>query len=257
VVVSSQDRRAPGVARGLRDPRPCRPTATPASRSAARGAAPGAWAPLALAALAALGCDPYVHGDGVYREQPRDAAPFHAISLTDGLSATVTAGSSVQALTVSGDENVLQYVDTSVVNGVLVAKMNASGYDSTHPIRVVATVPAIDSLAAAAASTIVAKGVAAPNLAVDGADGSIVQVSGPGGGASGALQVGLRGGGHGGAHLDATGYPAHTASVELAGGSHAALAVDGTVSGTAADASVVTGAGSCAVTLSGGSTCGL
>ncbi|HEY6098390.1 MAG TPA: DUF2807 domain-containing protein, partial [Anaeromyxobacter sp.] len=75
---------------------------------------------LAAAALlsvagALAGCQPYVQGNGVYREERRnDLGAFTGVHLEDGIEATVTAGIAQQMVTVSGDANVLPYIETEV-----------------------------------------------------------------------------------------------------------------------------------------------
>ncbi len=241
---------APGRAVGARRRR----GATPARRPHARRAA--ALLPALIAVL--LGCDPYVKGNGVLREETRQVGGFEGLRVEDGIQAEVTAGVTPQRVAVSGDENLLQHISTSVktdpVHGqVLEVRSTLSSFDSTHPMRVVVSVPVFRFLAATDSCYAKVSGAATDAFAVDADDGADLRLSGPGGA---ALSVRLAGGQGGGAHLDAREYRVTDASVELGGGARAELHADervtGTLSGGAALENV--GGGVCEVTATDGAT---
>ena len=58
-------------------------------------------------------------GNGELGEETRTVAPFDAVDISLGAEATVTANATAQRLTVSVDENLLQYILTPVEDGVL------------------------------------------------------------------------------------------------------------------------------------------
>lgn len=208
-------------------------------------------AALILLAVGLAGCEPYVEGNGVLREETREVPAFVGLALSDGIQATVTAGAAQQLVKVSGDENVLQYVDTVVVERASVGRVlevkTESSYQSRNPLRVSVSVPAVSYLAATGASPVTVTGAAATDFTVEAADGSHLVLSG-GGGAN--LAVTLAGGQHGGASLDARGYPVGDAQVRLTAGARAQLAAAGSVQGTVAGGSVLenVGEGACTVT---------
>ena len=217
----------------------------------------------ALALLPALvvllACDPYVKGNGVLREETRQVGAFEGLRVEDGIQADVTAGIETQRVAVSGDENLLEHVQTSVrtdaAHGqVLEVRTTLSSFDSTHPIRVVVSVPVLRFLAATDACYATIAGAAAETMSIDAADGADVRLAGPGGV---QLSARLTGGQRGGAHLDARDYDVEDATVELSGGARAELHVDERVSGTVSGAGSALenlGAGACEVVATDGAT---
>ncbi len=244
---------APGrAARARRRLRGTTPDAT--THRAGRGALPL----VALVPLFALaGCEPFVQGDGVYREDPRQVAAFEGVSVHDAIQIQITAGAA-QAVTITGDENVVQHIQTSVradplQGAVLDVQSTVRSFDSVNPIRAVISVPSLHYIAAVRAAPVTASAVAAPAFTVEASDGATVQLGGAGGG---SITVQLSGGEHGGARLGAQAYPVDTASVALSGGARADLAARLDVTGTATGASTVDNAGTatCEVTASADST---
>jgi hypothetical protein len=200
---------------------------------------------VALALFAALvACDPHVAGNGELGEETRTVAPFDAVDVSLGAEATVTANATAQRLTVSVDENLLQYVLTPVEDGVLKTRLNGvNGIDSVHPLRIVAQAKALRAVRATEAANVDVKGAGGPGLAfeVEAAGLSNVQLQGPGGD---LLQVRLTGG----SGLDAFAYPVAGANVALSGGSSLRVNSQSDPVGTATERSHVdiTGGGTCA-----------
>ena len=220
-------------------------------------ATPAAGALRAVALVAAVGlgalaaCQPYVQGNGVFREETREVAAFEGVSAQDGIQVQITAGTA-QSVKVSGDENVIQHIETTVRSDprgfpVLDVKSSISSFDSTNPVKAVVTVPTLRYVTATHACTVGATQVAAPSFELDASDNASVTLSGAGGA---AITVNLQGGQRGGAHLDARGYPVDTATVALAGGSTARLAARVGVSGTADGGSTLENSGAATCTVS-------
>jgi hypothetical protein len=211
---------------------------------------------LPLACLLALAaCDPHVSGDGVLGEETRNVAPFDEVEASLAFDATVTANADAQQVTVSGDENLLQYVLTPVEGTALKVRLNGiHGIDSVHPLRLIARARSLHAVRVSEAATMDVKGAgdAAPGFTfeVTGTGAGRVQLQGPGGA---RLVVTLSGA----SALDAWSYPVAGANVAISGGS--TLRVNAAeVAGTASEGSHVelTGGGSCSdLVLSGGSTC--
>jgi hypothetical protein len=262
VIADNRRREDPRI---LHSPAPRLPATAEAGRAGSRPRrrraatpAPDALALVALLAVVVLaGCEPFVQGNGVLHEETRDVATFEGVSTDDGIKVEITAGAAQQVVKVSGDENVLQHIETTVRNdaarGFAVLDVKSSvQFDSTNPVMAVISVPTVRYVAATHACTVTAKQVATPAFEVDASENAYVTLSGAGGA---SLSVQLQGGQRGGAHLDARGYPVDTASVTLAGGSTASLAARVSVSGSADGGSSVenTGAATCNVAATGGS----
>ena len=209
-------------------------------------------------ALALAGCDPHLSGNGVLGVEQRTVPPFDEAEISLGIEASITANAATQTLTISGDENLLQYVLTKVENKVLKTELSViNGFDAIHPLRIVAQAITLHAVRAREASLIDVKGAGSTEAGftfeVGASEGSSVLLQGPGGD---RLQVALAGG----SSLDAWAYPVTGADVALAGGSRLRVNSTENVTGTAADQSLVevTGGGTCdALVLSGGATCRL
>jgi len=209
-----------------------------------------------LGALALAACNPHVSGNGVFGQETRTVAPFDAIEVSLAFEATVTANAPAQSISLSGDENLLQYILTPVEAGVLELRLNGiDGIDSVHPLRLAAQAKALRAVRATEASKLDVKGagsaVAGFSFEVVAAGLSNVQLQGPGGD---QLRVNLSGG----SGLDAFAYPVTGANLLLTGGSTLRVNSASDVVGSAADRSRVeiTGGGTCAaLALSGAATC--
>jgi hypothetical protein len=206
--------------------------------------------------LASSACNPHVSGNGVLGEEQRTVDPFTGVDISLGAEAAITANATSQKLTISVDENLLQYIRTPVESGVLETRLGGiTGIDSIHPLRIVAQAKALDYVRATDAANVDVKGAGDPTpgftFEVVAAGLSYVTLAGPGGE---LLKVTLSGG----SRLDAWSYPVAGASVALTGGSTLRVNSSGDVVGTAADTSLVqiTGGGTCAaLVLSGTATC--
>lgn len=249
---------------------PLAPAAAPVSegasrRTARRSGAGQAGLRLPLLALVLGACNPYVQGNGVLREEPRQVGNFEAISVKDGILATVTAGAA-PSVTVSGDENIVRdsfeagvREDPETKLQMLEVYVSASDFASTHPLRVTVTVPVLKLARASRAhgqdlSRIDARVVPVANLQVKASDGAIIALTTAAVGAVAAqLEVTLSGG----AWLDARSCEVTQADVDLTGASRAQLRATVAVNGSIAEKSVLenTGDGPCdGVTASADST---
>lgn len=231
-------------------PRGCGGFATSARRAPGLAIALGA-------ALALSACEPYIQGNGVYREEDRTAAigTFEGIRLESGIGATVTAGAGARSVRVSGDANVVRYVRTEVrtemVRGIATNVLRvwvdvpSGGYSSTYPLRATVDAPEIRFAAAEGRGAALAlANAAAPDLVLEASSAAEILVQGPGGPAVHATLSD--------ASVDAGGYPTQTADVLLTGASRIELAANGSVTGDAWGTSEVDnllGAGTCDVVL--------
>jgi putative autotransporter adhesin-like protein len=228
--------------------------ATPVPRSTRRLAIA-----LALLACGLAACEPFVQGNGVFREERRaDPGPFTGIHVESGVEATVTAGVADRSVTVSGDANVVPYIQTEVrtdsgrqVLHVWISK----AFVGTIPPRAIVEVPALEFALATQSSRVNGKSLAASSFEVVADQGGNVVLEGAALPAGDSIDVRLATG----AILNATAYGvSEGASVQLSGGSVARLRCDGPVSGNVTGGSQLEnlqGSGSCAaVVVDGNST---
>jgi len=190
--------------------------------------------PIALAAAAALalaiGCDPFVPGNGVYATQYRVKPEFQGVRVEDGVQLVATAGVALAPVKVIGDANLLEKIRTDVepllvgTTEIQVLHVQVDGQiDPVIAPQVVVSVPSFKY--------------------VEASDTSAVTVTGSGGD---ALAVKLRGG----ALLDATGYATAGADVDLEGNAIAKLRASGPVTGSVLDHATLENFGPCTVTTS-------
>jgi hypothetical protein len=211
---------------------------------------------LALTFLTISGCESYVHGNGVFGVETRTVPAFDgvAIGLQGGIAATVTAGSTDRAVTISGDQNVLQYIDTRVVDGVLETELSGiDRFDSIHQVQLVVKAPTLVHAQAWAGASIDVTAIDATSFTVSAAEGSAVTIAA----AAGVVGTSLALSASGSSTVDATGYPALAATASLSGGSVADVWVTGAVVGSVTGNSALTvhGGGSCSLTPAAGSSC--
>lgn len=109
---------------------------------------------LAIACAVVAGCifpplddDDHLHGSGVLAAEQRIVDQFEQIEVANGINAEIEIDESADgpiALTVSGDDNLLSYIETEVVGAVLYVDVSTSAMlDSEHPLEVSASVPAL------------------------------------------------------------------------------------------------------------------
>jgi len=231
----------------------CGARATPLPRSTRVGGT------LVLLAGLLAGCQPYVQGNGVYLEERRsNVASFAGLHVESGVEVTVTAGAAVQSVTVSGDANVVPFIETQVQTDggrQVLHVWISTAFGGTIPPRAVVEVPSFEYVLATEASRVNAKKVAATSFVVVADQGSNVVLEGAAAPAGESMDVKLSTR----ALLDATAYAvSRTASVDLTSASIARLHSDGPVTGTVTGGSQLDnlhGTGSCsAVVVDGTST---
>src|ERR1043165_524642 len=98
-----------------------------------------------------------VRGSGRAATPTRPLAPFTRVELAGANRVTVHVGGR-QALTVRGDDNLLELVTTEVAGGTLTIG-NRESFSTRAPMSVDVTVPALDTVALAGSGLIVVTGV--------------------------------------------------------------------------------------------------
>lgn len=210
---------------------------------------------LALTLGPVTGCESYVHGNGVFGEDTRSVPAFDGVSIGLGIVATVRAGATDRSVTLSGDQNVLQYIDTEVSDGVLKTSLSGiDGFDSVHQIQLVIATPELVLVKAWGDSNVTATSIDAASFTAVVSEGSEVTLS-----SDSVVATHLTLTASGTSTVSSVGYEALDATVNLSGGSHADVLVTGTVAGSLSEGSTVTvhGGGSCTFTPPPGTACDL
>jgi hypothetical protein len=87
-----------------------------------------------------------IRGSGVSKTETRTAGDFRKIAVRGSCDVSVSVGSAA-GLTVTADDNLLEYVVTEVRDGTLVVEMKSGSYSPSVHMKVSATVPALDAIA--------------------------------------------------------------------------------------------------------------
>jgi hypothetical protein len=210
---------------------------------------------IALTLGPVTGCESYVHGNGVFGEDTRTVPAFDGVSIGLGIVATVRAGATDRSVTLSGDENILQYIETEVSDGVLKTSLSGiDGFDSVHQVQLVIAAPELVLVKAWGDSNVTVTSIDAASFTVVASEGSDVTLA-----SDSVVATTLTLSGSGTSTISSVGYPALDAAVTLSGGSHADVTVTGTVNGSLSEGSTVAvhGGGSCTFTPPPGTACDL
>lgn len=163
----------PHTSPALADPSGRGARATPVSR-------PARLAGIVAAALAGAlaGCEPYVEGNGVFEEEDRTPPEtLLGVHVEDGIEASVTAGGA-QQVTVSGDANLVQHIDTEVVaepgvGPVLFVRIDVANWSSTIPPRAAIRLGDLRYVFASGHSRVLATGPGGAALEVFASDADV------------------------------------------------------------------------------------
>lgn len=209
---------------------------------------------LLAGALALLGCDSKVEGNGVFAERTVPVAAFDQVDVGNRIQATVLAGHDHVEAVVSGDENVVGHVVLTVTGGKLVSSLDIDDYSAIHPLRLRLSTPVLIGAGAFDEAQVAVTGAAAATFTATARTQGQVGLAGPGGEALVAQITG-------GAFLYATGYPVTRAEVLATDGATVLLQCTGPVTGevsggTSGPSRVeIDGGGTCSATVQTGSTC--
>lgn len=177
-----------------------------------------------LASLATLAGCGRIGGSGVAAESVRSVPAFSQVTVEHFLEADVTIGGASRVV-VSGDDNLVPLVVTTVVDGQLVIGVQGDrDLAPVQPLRVQVDAPALAAIAASGFGTLHASGLAGDALTIGSSGGGDVTAAG----ACHALTVDV----NGGAALDAGALTAATASVHVDANAHATITATEAVTGS-------------------------
>ena len=117
-----------------------------------------------------------VKGSGKIVAESRKIADFTSIDIEGAANIKLSQGA-VQSLTVSGDDNIVPLITTSVGNGKLTIN-NSKNYSSDHNVDLVIVVPKIEALTVEGFSQVDLKEVAGKKLDVKIDGASVISVQG-------------------------------------------------------------------------------
>ena len=129
----------------------------------------------ALASLAIPGCygniqmagnGPLVKGSGVLKTEERPVADFTAVSLT-GIGRVVVKQTGREALTVTADDNLLEHIETAVVDGTLrLGVRDGVSIQTTKALEFVIEAKALDAVKASGVGTVELEDIDAKKLTI-------------------------------------------------------------------------------------------
>jgi hypothetical protein len=124
-----------------------------------------------------IGSAPYTEGSGNVATVSRQLEPFHAVSVTNGMTVFVKQGDA-PAVDVTADDNLVAMISTMVEDGALVITVNGS-LTTHNPMRVsVTTVTPIDSVSQDGGTTVDIEDFSADAVTVSVSGGSTLRAGG-------------------------------------------------------------------------------
>jgi hypothetical protein len=135
---------------------------------------------LVVTAPALAACDgPTIQGSGRAAVVERSVEPFTAVAARDGFTVQVRVGLAA-AVTVQGDDNLVEHVATEVRGATLVVTTTPEDVDlaPTMPTLVTVDAPSLSAFEASGASTLLAQGVSGPLVRLTASGGSHVTLAG-------------------------------------------------------------------------------
>jgi hypothetical protein len=113
---------------------------------------------IVFAALALVGCS--LRGSGTEMTQPREVETFDSIDIGGAFELVVHVDpSATQRVVVSGDDNIVPEIETTVTSGELDIEMGASMVRPKLPMKVEIWVASLTGLSASGASDITVEGL--------------------------------------------------------------------------------------------------
>jgi Putative auto-transporter adhesin, head GIN domain len=212
-----------------------------------------------FAAIVAVGCHgklliepPAIVGSGVSKEETRAVGKFQMVEVGDALQVIVTVTAGVKpSVKVSGDDNLVPFVESFVEDGQLVLRLeDNSSISPKLPLRAEVVTGELDEVEVSGAAIVKVKGgtkvdrftagaSGAAQLSVEGVESSEAVVS-----ASGASQVALSGSAaslkvdaSGASRIKAQSFNVDDADVSISGASTVTLWANKSVSGDVSGAS--------------------
>jgi hypothetical protein len=124
-----------------------------------------------------IGSAPYTEGSGNVATVSRQLEPFHAVSVTNGMTVSVRHGDASSA-DVTADDNLVPMISTAVEDGTLVITVNGS-LTTHNRMRVsVTTVTPIDSVSQDGGTTVDIEDFSADAVTVSVSGGSTLHAGG-------------------------------------------------------------------------------
>lgn len=110
-----------------------------------------------------------IHGSGVSKTEDRTIGDYKKVEVNGACDVSLAVGSTT-GLSITADDNLLQYVTTEVRDGTLVVEMKAGSYSPQVHMKITTTTPAVEALVIHGSSNVDLKGLAGERfeLQVDG-----------------------------------------------------------------------------------------
>jgi hypothetical protein len=105
-----------------------------------------------------------ISGSGVMKTESRDVADFKRITTTGSMNIDATIGSP-KSVTITVDDNLMQYVTTEVDDGTLKIGMKSGSYSPSKGFKVTITTPTLEKVSVAGSSDVDVKGLKGPEFA--------------------------------------------------------------------------------------------
>jgi hypothetical protein len=114
----------------------------------------------AISSIALYSCGPAINGSGKITTEKRNTGNFTGVSTSSSIDVEVKIGNTYEVV-VEADDNVLQYVSTEVVDGVLKVRCKDNISLRNADVTVHVTAPTLEKLKASSSGSIVVEGILA------------------------------------------------------------------------------------------------
>ncbi|MBP6431000.1 MAG: DUF2807 domain-containing protein [Ferruginibacter sp.] len=120
----------------------------------------------AISSIALYSCGPAINGSGKIVTEKRNTGNFKGVSTASSIDVEVKIGDTYE-VAVEADDNVLQYVKTEVVDGILKVRYNDNISLRNADVTVHVTAPTLEKLTASSSGSIVVDGVLANSQKIE------------------------------------------------------------------------------------------
>lgn len=111
-----------------------------------------------------------IHGSGVSKTETRTITDFKKVEVNGSCDVSLSVGGET-SLSLTADDNLLEYVVTEVRDGKLVVEMKSGSYSPQVHMKVTATTPGLDAVVIHGSSDVDVKGLSGDRFALE-VDGS-------------------------------------------------------------------------------------
>ena len=165
-----------------------------------------------------------VVGSGNLQTQDRSVSDFTRVDVSSGFKVQITQ-SNTYKVSVTADDNVLNYTQTTVSGNVLTVRLQPGVSFQTSTLKAVIAMPTLEGVMLSGGTNITASGFSSSNdFTADLSGGSYLKITGRAGDLEAVCS--------GGSTIEMSGFPVNNTSVDFSGGSKGTINLSGRLDAT-------------------------